>query len=106
MTNASGQDTVTYTAGAVAPAACTVKVKEADAGSSGAAVVNQTTPVTSVAVLASPVVVAHSTGTANITVTVTNPVAGDIGFAGTYTATAVAPSPVPHAALFSGLRRY
>ena len=81
-TNASGQDTVTYTAGATVPAACTVTVNEADAGSSGAAVVTQTTPVTSVAVLASPVVVAHSTGTADITVTVTNPVAGDIGVRG------------------------
>jgi hypothetical protein len=77
-TNASGQDTVTYKAGA-GLVACTVTVKEADAGASGTAVVTQTTPATSVAVSASPVVVAHTTGTANITVTVTNPAAGDIG---------------------------
>jgi len=77
-TNASGQDTVTYKAGA-GLVACTVTVKEADAGVSGTAVVTQTTPATSVAVSASPVVVAHTTGTANITVTVTNPAAGDIG---------------------------
>ncbi len=78
VTNASGQDTVTYKAGA-GLVACTVTVKEADAGVSGTAVVTQTTPATSVAVSASPVVVAHTTGTANITVTVTNPAAGDIG---------------------------
>ncbi len=82
-TNASGQDTVTYKAGA-GLVACTVTVKEADAGSSGSAVVTQTRPVTSVAVSVSPLVVAHTTGTANITVTVTNPVAGDIGVAVAY----------------------
>jgi hypothetical protein len=82
-TNASGQDTVTYKAGA-GLVACTVTVKEADAGSSGTAVVTQITPATSVAVSASPLVVAHSTGTANVTVTVTNPVAGDIGAAVAY----------------------
>ena len=69
--------------------ACTVTVKEADAGSSGTAVVTQTTPATSVAVSVSPVVVAHTTGTANITVTVTNPAAGDIGVAMAYTVTPV-----------------
>ena len=87
-TNASGQDTVTYISGA-GLVACTVTVKEADAGSSGTAVVTQTGPVTSVAVSVSPVVVAHTTGTANVTVTVTNPVAGDIGVAMTYTVTPV-----------------
>jgi hypothetical protein len=79
VTNASGQDTVTYTAGATAAAACTVTVKEADAGVSNFAVVTQTTPAVSVAVSASPLVVAHTTGTANVTVTVTNPASGDIG---------------------------
>ena len=58
VTNASGQDTVTYKAGA-GLVACTVTVKEADAGVSGTAVVTQTTPATSVAVSASPVVVAR-----------------------------------------------
>ena len=89
VTNASGQDTVTYTAGASATAQCTVTVKEADAGVSASAVVTQTTPVTSVAVSASPVVVAHGTGTANVTVTVTNPAAGDIGAVVAYVVTPV-----------------
>jgi hypothetical protein len=100
VTNASGQDTVTYTAGA-GLVACTVTVKEADAGVSGTAVVTQTTPVTSVTVLASPVVIAHTTGTADITVTVTNPVAGDIGVAGAYTAVPVVPFAGP-CGTFSG----
>ncbi len=86
-TNASGQDTVTYTAGATATPVltpCIVTVKEADGGSSQFADVAQTNPVTSVAVSVSPVVVAHTSGTANITVTVTNPAAGDIGVAMVY----------------------
>jgi hypothetical protein len=95
VTNASGQDTVTYTASATTPAACTVTVKEADAGSSGAAVVTQTNPVTSVTVSASPLVVAHGTGTANITVTVTNPVAGDIGVPMVYSVAALGVFSVP-----------
>jgi hypothetical protein len=93
-TNASGQDTITYEAGAtVTPVLtpCIVTVKEADAGVSSTAAVAQTNPVTSVAVSVSPVVVAHTTGTANVTVTVTNPAAGDIGAVVAYVVTPVAP---------------
>ena len=63
---------------------CTVKVTEADAGQFGSAPVTQTTPAVSVAVSVSPLVIAHTTGTANVTVTVTNPAAGDIGVAMVY----------------------